>query len=202
MIRNYVMAMAFLGAMFGQVVSARAAEEIVAKVGEAAPAFSVADQNGKVHSLADYKGKVVVLEWTNPDCPFVVRHYREGTMKSLANNYRDQSVVWLAVNTTKTNTAEKSRRWTAEKELPYPTLIDADGKLGKVYGAKTTPHMFVIGKDGKLVYTGAVDDDPNGEKAKQEREQYLVNAITAALAGEAPARKVTKPYGCSVKYPE
>ena len=99
------------------------------KIGETAPDFTLKDASGKSHSLSDYRGKVVVLEWTNPDCPYVPRHYREGTMTALQSAYPDSQVVWLAVNTTHYNTAEATRKWSAEKKLAYPTLLDSDGKV-------------------------------------------------------------------------
>ncbi len=163
-----------------------------------APVFTAVDHNGKEQSLAQYKGNVVVLEWINPDCPFVVRHYREGTMKGLAERFKDQGVVWLAVNSTNYHDANKNKEWVEKYSLGYPILVDKDGKIGKLYGAKTTPHMFVVNRDGELIYNGAVDDDPNGKKDK--RDVYVLSAIQAALSGSMPARRETKPYGCSVKY--
>ena len=163
-----------------------------------APGFTAVDYRGKEHTLAQYKGKAVVLEWINPDCPFVVRHYNEGTMKGLAERFKDQGLVWLAVNSTNYHDANKSKEWADKYSLPYPILVDKDGKIGRLYEAKTTPHMFAINRDGELIYNGAVDDDPNGKKDK--REVYVLSAIQAALAGSLPARWETKPYGCSVKY--
>lgn len=172
------------------------------EVGKAAPDFSLPDTAGKQHTLSAYQGKVVVLEWTNPDCPYVQRHYQENTMTALADAYPDTQVVWLAVNTTHYNKPEDTRKWTTEKGLSYPTLLDPDGKIGHLYEAKTTPHMFVIAPDGKLVYDGAIDDDPRGSKETAERAPYVAQAIQAVLQGTAPENAQTKPYGCSVKYAE
>jgi peroxiredoxin len=169
-----------------------------AAVGAPAPDFTLTDENGKTHTLAQYKGKTVVLEWTNPDCPFVKRHAAKGTMPTLANAWAKRDVVWLAVNSTHSNTAEKSRAYRAEKALPYPTLQDASGTVGKLYGAKTTPHMFVIDEAGVLRYMGAIDDDPHGDGEKPS--SYVESALTAVTTGKAPASPSTKPYGCSVKY--
>ncbi|HUU28401.1 MAG TPA: redoxin domain-containing protein [archaeon] len=160
-----------------------------AVVGKKAPDFSAVDYKGQTHSLAEQKGKVVVLEWLNPDCPFVQRHYREGTMKTLAERYKDRGVAWFAVNSTNYHDADISRQWAEKYDLSYPVLVDKDGKVGKLYGAKTTPHMFVIDREGRLVYSGAVDDDPGGNKEK--RELYLEAAIQAALQNQEPAKSET-----------
>lgn len=173
-----------------------------AMVGKPAPAFTAVDQEGRNHSLESLDGKVVVLEWTNPECPFVQRHYREGTFKELSARYGSEGVVWFAVNSTNSNKAENSAEWMKKNSIAYPTLIDSKGELGRLFGAKSTPHVFVIDREGKLVYHGAVDDDPNGQKQPAQRQQYLENAIKAALKGQAPERSETRSYGCSVKYSE
>jgi peroxiredoxin len=163
-----------------------------------APDFTAGDHMGNTHSLSDYRGKVVVLEWLNPGCPFVKRHYREGTFKELAQQYGNRGVVWLAVNSTSSNDASDSEAWAEEHDLPYPILVDKTGKVGKKYNARTTPHMFVINPNGGLVYDGAVDNDPQGNK--DNRMVYVKEAIEAALVGAVPEKQETKPYGCSVKY--
>jgi peroxiredoxin len=170
------------------------------EIGKAAPDFTLADAHGKLHTLSDYRGKLVVLEWTNPDCPYVQRHYKEGTMTALESAYSDTQVVWIAVNTTHYNTAAATRKWSIEKGLTYPTLIDSNGAIGHLYAAKTTPHMFVIDALGKLIYDGAIDDAPRGEKKRSERVIYVEQVIEAALQNKAPSSSRTKPYGCSVKY--
>lgn len=163
-----------------------------------APAFSLQDQDGKIHDLGKYAGKVVVLEWTNPECPFVQYHGEHGTMKTLAQKYASQGVVWLAVNSTKHATREKNREWIAQHKLPYPVLEDFDGTVGKAYGAKTTPHMFVITADGTIAYEGAIDDDNriSGKASVNHVEQ----ALEALMTGKVVATAKTAPYGCSVKY--
>jgi len=173
-----------------------------AEVGQSAPSFSLTDQNGRKHSLAALKGKVVVLEWTNPGCPFVQRQYREGTFAALFDRYSDSGVVWLAVNSTDGNTAAESRAWSRKQDIEYPTLIDSLGEVGKLYGAKTTPHVFVIDREGRLVYSGAVDDDPDGQKPPAQRTLFLDLAIRDALEGKLPERSETRSYGCGVKYKE
>jgi peroxiredoxin len=173
-----------------------------AKVGQPAPAFALEDQNGKIHSLSDYAGKVVVLEWFNADCPYVVRHHKNdlNTMRDLEKKYADKGVVWLAVNSGH-DTANEKNRETAEKwEIGYPILNDASGETGKAYGAKTTPHMYIIDQDGKLVYAGGIDDDRDNNKSKGEKTNYVDRALSEVLAGETVSQAETRPYGCTVKY--
>ena len=175
-----------------------AAVSATPEIGQLTPDFTLEDAQGNSHTLSAYRGKVVVLEWTNPDCPYVQRHYQEETMVSLATAYQDTSVVWLAINTTHYNTAEATRKWSEDKGLFYPTLLDPEGRVGNLYNARTTPHMFVIDPSGQLVYDGSIDDDQGGKK--QERVPYVDLAIQAALQSDLPEHSQTKPYGCSVKY--
>jgi peroxiredoxin len=179
----------------GVVLAADAAE--TPRVGALAPAFQLADEEGVVHDLTSYRGKTVVLEWTNPGCPYVKRHYRADTMEKLAARY-DSEVVWLAVNSTWSNKPEDSKAWKQEQGFAYATLQDADGTVGRLYGATTTPDMFVIDPSGMLQYAGAIDDDPRGQK--ESPDNYVDGAIGSLLAGGAPDPSKTKPYGCSVKY--
>lgn len=166
-------------------------------VGAEAPDFSLRDHQGNMVQLSDYKNKTVVLEWTNPDCPFVVRHYKSETMKKLYNQFKDEGVVWLAINSTHYSTWESNAKWAKEEGLAYPVLDDHEGKVGKLYGAKTTPHMFVV-KDGVVVYAGSIDDDPRG-KADQPKN-YVEQALKELLADGKVSVSAVKPYGCSVKY--
>jgi len=170
----------------------------VAAVGAAAPAFTLTDTSGNEVSLSDYAGQVVVLEWVNPDCPFVQRHYKAGTMKSLATKYGAQDVVWLTINSTNYMDAEANAEFKAANELPYAILIDQNGEVGHLYGAATTPHMYVIDGSGTLVYVGAIDDDPRGSSGSPTN--YVAAALDEVLAGQAVTTAETKPYGCSVKY--
>jgi peroxiredoxin len=172
-------------------------------VGEAAPAFSLKGLDGKTHSLADYSGKVVVLEWLNPDCPFSNRHAEEKTMTTLAAKYGE--VVWLGIDSSSPSSRDymkpaEMRAWTEKNGIHYAVLYDDSGSVGHAYGAKTTPHMFVIGKDGKIAYNGAIDDDPSGRKSRAERVNYVDHGLTAERSGKTPDPAATKPYGCSVKY--
>jgi len=175
---------------------ALAAEE--AKVGQPAPAFTLKDESGKAHSLAQYKGKVVVLEWTNPECPFVQRHYQANTMARTLEGFDPKQVVWLAVDSTSTHSAGTAKAWKQEKGLGYPVLLDTDGTTGHAYGAKTTPHMYVIDAQGVLRYAGAIDSDPRG--SEKSPTNHVKTAVDAVLSGKPVPASTTKPYGCSVKY--
>jgi peroxiredoxin len=168
-------------------------------VGDTAPAFTLADTAGNEVSLSDFEGKIVVLEWLNPDCPFVQRHYKAGTMKSLATKYGSDGVVWLTINSTNYMDAAANAKFKAENDLPYTILVDQSGDVGHLYGAKTTPHMYIIDGAGTLVYIGAIDDDPRGNKG-EPAVNYVAVALDEVLAGKAATTAETKPYGCSVKY--
>jgi peroxiredoxin len=172
--------------------------DVTAKVGSAAPGFTLQDQNGTEVSLSDFAGKVVVLEWINWDCPFVKRHYEAETFAKLAGHFKDQDVVWLAINSTHYATSDKDEEWITQYSLPYPILSDASGTVGKMYDAKTTPHMYIIDKAGTLVYAGGIDDDPRGES--ENPTNYVKKALKEVLAGNALSVPESKPYGCSVKY--
>jgi peroxiredoxin len=170
-----------------------------ASVGAEAPDFTLAGTAGNKVSLSDFAGKVVVLEWLNPDCPFVQRHYKAGTMKSLAAKYAGKGVVWLTINSTHYMDAAANAKFKASHDLPYTILVDQSGEVGHLYGAKTTPHMYIIDADGMLVYMGAIDDDPRGTKGNAATN-YVAAALDQVLAGNAVTVAETKPYGCSVKY--
>ncbi|MHC4982611.1 MAG: protein-disulfide reductase DsbD domain-containing protein [Planctomycetota bacterium] len=169
------------------------------KMAPPAPAFALADQDGSEVSLADFAGKVVVLEWINPDCPFVRRHHvKRKTMVELAGKYAEKGVVWLAANSTHYMDRQASKKWHSAWELPYPILVDTDGEVGRAYAAKTTPHMFVIDQAGGIVYQGAIDSDPSGKDPSCVN--YVDAALEELLAGKPVGRPRTRPYGCSVKY--
>jgi peroxiredoxin len=185
-----------LTATLGVAVPAFAADG--AEVGKPAPAFTLKDETGKEHSLAQYQGKIVVLEWTNPECPFVQRHYKANTMKNTVKGFDANKVVWLAVNSTAHNKPDQSAAWKKEQALTYPVLQDQDGKVGHAYGAKTTPHMYVIDAKGVLQYAGAIDDDPRGKNATPVN--HVKTSVDALLGGKPVPAATTEPYGCSVKY--
>ena len=149
-----------------------------------APDFTLTDQKGDAVKLSDFKGRVVVLEWTSPDCPFVQRHYKAGTMAGLAKTYADKGVVWLAIDSTYYMNRENDAAWAEKQQIAYPVLGDHDGKVGKAYGAKTTLHMFVIDAKGNIVYQGAIDNDPSGEK-KEGVTNYVAQALERGPRREA-----------------
>ena len=175
-------------------------------VGEAAPAFTVKSAAGKEVNLADYKGKVVVLEWYNPGCPFVKKFYEPGKMQELQKTYAAKGVVWLTVasanpkNGAYLDGPALTKSMADAKGAPSAILSDDDGKIARLYDAKTTPHMFVISADGKLAYKGGIDSKPTPKSDDiAKATPYLANAVDAVLAGKAVENADTKPYGCSVK---
>jgi peroxiredoxin len=172
-------------------------------VGDVAPAFTLKALDGKTVSLADLKGKTVVLEWANPNCPVSSRHTREKTMIDLSKQYGE--VVWLGVNSTNPNSGDYMKpaeelAWNQKNGINYAVLADPTGATGHAYGARTTPHMFIIDKDGKIAYNGAIDDDPPGRKPKAQRVGYVGRGLDAEKAGKSPDPATTHAYGCSVKY--
>ena len=170
-----------------------------ASVGAQAPNFTLEDQTGKKVSLSDFAGKVVVLEWINPDCPFVLRHANAKTMYTLAEKYGAKGVVWLGINSTNYADRAVNAKWIATNHLPYAVLDDHAGEVGHLYGAKTTPHMFVIDPSGKLAYEGGIDDDPGGSKGSGALN-YVDRALDELTSGKPVSTPQSKPYGCSVKY--
>lgn len=187
------------GAAAEQGDEAEAAE--TATIGEPAPDFTLVDAEGNEHSLSDYRGKPVVLEWTNPECPYVQRHYEAETMSQLHELIGGkEKVAWLAIDSTHDHTPERSKEWKDKHEIDRPILQDNEGNVGKMYGAKTTPHMFVVDKEGVLRYRGAIDDDPKGEKSRDERTYYPLDVLKALKYKDEIEKKQTEPYGCSVKY--
>lgn len=181
---------------------AKAAAKAV--VGETAPNFTLKDLDGKDVNLSEVgKDKVVVLEWFNPECPFIVKHHKTNpTFNNLYKEYAGKGVVFLAINSGAPGNQgaglEKSKAGKAEFKLEYPVLLDESGTVGRMYGAKTTPHCFVIAKDGSVAYAGAIDNDTDAQKAGDTN--YVKAALDEILAGKAVTTKETKPYGCSVKY--
>ncbi len=174
--------------------------------GAPAPAFTAVDSNGKKHSLSDFKGKFVVLEWVNYDCPFVVRHYKSGNMQALQRKYTAKGVIWLSINSSAEGKqgyfkpADINAKIKERNAAPTAYLIDTDGSIGKAYGAKTTPHMYVIDPQGDLIYQGAIDDSVSTDVNEKAKVNYVEAALDAAMNGKPVATAMTKPYGCSVKY--
>jgi hypothetical protein len=179
-----------------------------AVVGQPAPAFSAVDTAGKTVSLGDFKGRHVVLEWTNPGCPFVQKHYGAGNMQATQKEATAKGVVWLTVNSTAIDAADylppaAMATWMrGEKAVATATLMDADGRLGRTYGARTTPHMYVIDASGTLVYAGAIDSKPTGHREDiASATNHVKQALAESLAGKPVSVASTRPYGCSIKYP-
>lgn len=210
-----ISAMAVAGALGGAVNAApstagqsqSAAAQTQAVAGKPAPDFSLQDSKGKKHALSDYKGKLVVLEWVNYGCPFVKKHYESRNMQRLQKNYTGKGVIWLSVNSSANGkqgsmTPDEVNKALKEKgAAPTAYLFDADGTVGRAYGAKTTPHMFVIDQEGVLVYSGAIDDKVSTEISDVAgAKNYVAAALDEALAGKPISVASTKSYGCSVKY--
>ncbi len=171
------------------------------EAGKKAPEFTLNTFDGKEISLSDYRGKIVVLEWFNFECPYVMHHYKTTTtMVGLANKYKNSNVVWLAVNSTSHITPAANKEFTRKYKLPFSILDDRSGKVGRAYGAKTTPHMYIISPRGNILYEGAIDNSPLGRK-KEGVINYVDKALAELTAGKAVTTSNTKPYGCSVKYP-
>jgi len=176
-------------------------------VGTAAPDFSLTDAKGKTHSLSQYKGKYVVLEWFNPECPFVKKHYDSGNMQKLQEEYTSKGMTWLTIdsnapgsegNLTADAASKVMTRW---KTHQTALLLDPEGKVGRAYGAKNTPNMVVIDPEGKIVYEGAIDSKVSINPADIPKStNYVKAALDESLAGKPVSNPTTKPYGCSVKY--
>ena len=191
-----VVALAMSGASFG-----------AAKVGEPAPAFTAPGAGGKGVSLADFKGKYVVLEWTNEGCPFVQKHYESGNMQKLQAAYTGKDVAWVTVFSSKPGAqghvdAAGAQKFKADhKTASTAMVLDEAGTVGRLYDAKTTPNMYVIDPDGKLIYAGAIDDTPTADPADIPKSRNFVQlALDEAMAGKPVSTPVSKPYGCSIKY--
>lgn len=196
----------FLAAMALVALSVSPAQAAV-EIGKAAPDFTATDSNGKTVKLSDYAGKTVVLEWNNPECPYVVKHYDSGNMQKLQEKYTGQGVVWLTINSGAAgkqgarDAAGVNALIEKEKSKQSAYLIDADGTVGKAYDAKVTPHMFVIDDKGNLVYDGAIDDnDSSKPEDALTAKNYVAAALDATLAGKPVETSTSKPYGCGVKY--
>ena len=177
------------------------------EVGQPAPDFTATDTNGVEHSLSDFKGKNIVLEWSNHECPFVVKHYKPGNMQKLQKQATEDGAIWLTIVSSAPGkqghvTAEAANDiMTNAGALATAKILDESGEIGQLYGAKTTPHMFVIDKDGVLAYAGAIDSDSGFDPAGIEgATNYVVAALDDLSAGKAVQTASTQPYGCSVKY--
>lgn len=177
------------------------------EVGKAAPDFSLTDSNGQVHLLSQYKGKFVVLEWLNYDCPFVKKHYNSGNMQTLQKAYTDKSVVWLSIISSVPGKegyyepVEVNKMSTEKGASPTAVLLDPQGEAGRLYGAQTTPHMFIVNPEGNVIYQGAIDDIKSADiEDVAKAKNYVQIALDEALSGKAVTTASTKSYGCSIKY--
>jgi hypothetical protein len=179
-----------------------------AEAGQAAPDFSLTDINGKTHKLSDYRGKTVVLEWVNPECPFVVKHYESsGNIPAMQKAAAADGVVWLSINSGKAGAQgdfepAKISSWSSKTgAAPASYFRDSDGTVGKLYGAKTTPHMFVITGEGIIAYAGAIDSIRSTKADDISKStNYVADALASVKAGQPVAKATSEPYGCSVKY--
>ena len=176
-------------------------------VGQAAPDFRAVDADGKTRSLAEFRGKTVVLEWTNNGCPYVQKHYNSGNMQGLQKQATHDGVVWLTVISSAPRTqgylsGAQAKAWKAKAgAASSAVLLDGSGAVGRAYDAKTTPHMYVIDKTGRLVYMGGIDDKASSDPASlKTATNYVTAALADVKAGRPVATAVTRPYGCSVKY--
>lgn len=190
-----------IGLSVGLVVCMSLRAEV--KTGDAAPAFAAKGSDGKDYKSDDLKGKIIVLEWTSPGCPYVRKQYGSGNMQALQKKYGGKGVIWLAVSTGKSEQdGAKWQKILAERSAaPTTVLLDGDGSVGRAFGAKTTPHMFVVSAEGKIAYQGALDDQASPDQADPSgAKNYVAAAVEALLAGKPVETGTTKPYGCGVKY--
>ena len=186
---------------------ATGAAHAAATVGQPAPDFTLTDATGKPVRLSDFKGKHVVLEWTNPGCPFVRKHYDSGNMPATQKDATGKNVVWLSINSTEKASSDylepaRLSAWLAErKAVPTAVLMDEEGTVGKSYGARTTPHMYIIDPKGTLAYAGAIDDKPSASASSLAgAKSYVRQAVAEMKAGKPVSEPATKAYGCAVKY--
>ena len=189
-----------LGVFAGAAVAA-------ARPGEAAPDFAAVDSKGKPVKLGDFRGKTVILEWTNHGCPYVQKHYRSGNMQALQKDMTGKGMVWLSVISSAPGEeghvggAEADKLTSSRSAAPSAVLLDPDGKIGRLYDARATPHMFIVTPDGKLAYAGAIDDKPSSNVADvKTAKNFVRNALDQIAAGKPVSPSLTRAYGCSVKY--
>jgi len=189
----------------GEAAAEAAEAATTAEIGKLAPDFELADTEGKTFRLSDHRGKTVVLEWFNPECPFVVHAYEQGPLNELVASRTGENLVWVHINSgadgEQGTGVEKNRGYQERWKLPHAVLIDEPGKVGRMYEARTTPHMYVINPEGVLVYRGGVDNAPRGRvRGGGELQPYLAQALDDLAANRPIATPDTEPYGCTVKY--
>jgi len=176
-------------------------------VGQPAPDFTGLDSNGKQHSLSQYKGKTVILEWTNHDCPYVKKHYNSGNMQALQKDATANGIVWLSIISSSPGkqghvSGKQANELSASRNAsPTAVILDESSEIGLLYGAKTTPHMYIVDKSGQLVYMGGIDDTPSKDEDDiPKSKNYVRAALDEMAASQAIKKSITRPYGCSVKY--
>jgi peroxiredoxin len=200
-IKSLVAVLALSAILGTTVIASQKGGSAPVAIGSPAPAWTLQNYDGKTHNLADFAGKIVVLEWFNDQCPYVVKHYREGHMNATAAKYADKGVVWLAVNSSSFTSNDKNKAIAGEWKINRPILNDSTGATGRAYGAKTTPHMYIIDKAGNLAYMGAIDSNSSANTADVSgATNHVVVALDEMLAGKPVSTPETKAYGCSVKY--
>jgi peroxiredoxin len=197
----------FVAAAMAVAIAAAPISTHASKVGAPAPNFKGTDSKGAVHNLSDFKGKWVVLEWHNEGCPYVKKHYGGQNMQKLQKEWTAKGVVWLTILSSSAGQqghmepAQANAYFAKQNAAPSAILLDPSGEIGRLYDAKTTPHMFVINPDGVLVYNGAIDDKPTSEQADlATASNYVSAALTEGMAGKAVTTATSRPYGCGIKY--
>lgn len=197
----------FAAAAMAVAIAAAPVTTLASKVGAPAPNFKGTDSNGTVHNLSDFKGKWVVLEWHNEGCPYVKKHYGGQNMQKLQKEWTAKGVVWLTILSSSAGqqghmeAARANAYFAQQQAAPSAILLDPSGEIGRLYDAKTTPHMFVISPDGMLVYNGAIDDKPTSEPADlASASNYVSAALTEGMAGQPVTTATSRPYGCGIKY--
>jgi peroxiredoxin len=193
--------------IFLPVLALVALSAFAVKVGDQAPDFTGTDSHGQPHKLSDYRGKFVVLEWHNNGCPFTKKHYESGNMQRLQKEWTDKGVIWFTVISSSPGsqgyvTADQENEYLQKMHaVPTAAILDPKGDIGHLYGAKTTPHMFIIDQQGKIIYNGAIDDKATTDPSDVNgANNYVSDALQEAMSGKAVAVATTRPYGCSVKY--
>ena len=184
--------------------STEAKAPATATLGAPAPAFTLTDTAGQTVSLSDFKGKTVAIEWFNPDCPFIVAAHQGGPLETMPKEWTDKGVVWLTINSNAAGKQghgkDRNAKAKGEYDLPRAVLLDEDGAVGKAYGAKTTPHMYLVDPAGNLVYQGGLDNAPRGDAPDSGLQPYFADALAAVTSGQPVKVANTRAYGCSVKY--
>ncbi|MFM9881030.1 MAG: thioredoxin family protein [Burkholderiaceae bacterium] len=207
MLRRSLIQSSFLAVSASALLLSATLAQAAATVGQPAPDFSATDLSGKTVKLSDFKGKHVVLEWVNPNCPFVKKHYNSDNMQAVQKEATSKGVVWLAINSTERQsqdymTPAQLSAWVKEKSSPMTAmLMDEDGNIGKNYAARTTPHMYIVSPQGTLIYAGGIDSIPSGRVDDiKTATNYIKQGLNEALAGKPLSVATSAPYGCTVKY--